>query len=834
MTPRGLTSQEAAARLALNGLNEVSRVRKPLHRRIRDSLSQPLVLLLVPVAVIYAALGQVRDAIVIFAVIFTVSWVEIVIRWRANHAISTLNRLSASHALVWRDGELIEVPPERLVRDDMIFLSTGSRVPADARLVDAEKVLVDESLVTGESQPVEYGMGPGLNRNVSAGTRVVRGRGIAIVTAIGKDSAMGRVASLVDQAQLQVTPLQRQMGTLSRVLVGIALAASVVVAGIGLVRGLGFQDMLLSGLTLAFATVPAELPVLVIVVLGLGSLRLARRGAIVRNLQAAETLGAVTLICTDKTGTLTSNRIALTEVVTAGEVLEGPRGGGDKEYLKRVARLACDPPAGDDPRATDPIDLAIWRSSSADWPDPSIRFGFDESRRLASGLTEVDGRLLLGVKGAAEAVIVRSQAWRSIRGVEPLGQDLKSRVVAVAAELAQSGGRVLAVASRVIENPVGGGGPTWLERELVFEGLLLCSDTLRPEVPGAIRDLFRAGVHVCMVTGDQPATAEAVARSAGLGGSVFIAAQTKSWSAKDLATRATLGAVFARARPEDKLRIVEAAGSAGEVVGATGDGVNDAPALEAAALGVAMGGSGSDVAREAADLVLAGDNFATLATAVAEGRRLYENVRKAIKYYLTVKLALIAISLAVAITGHPLPFAPVQILGIELFLDVGASIAFINQPPEADEMRRRPRPLHMKPFDGGMLSGIIAGGLTLALIGGGVYVYALSMPSLGVPGARTLALACWLIAQASLGVVMAWERRGSSLVRLFENKAMVIWALAAIVFAAIVLFIPPVQALLHAGSVPLQTAAIAAAASLILPWWLELVKRAGYRFRPEP
>jgi P-type Ca2+ transporter type 2C len=381
---------------------------------------------------------------------------------------------------------------------------------------------------------------------------------------------------------------------------------------------------------------------------------------------------------------------------------------------------------------------------------------------------------------------------------------------------------VLAVASREFSGPPQG-GPTWLEQDLVFEGLLLCTDTLRPEVPGAMRDLFRNGVSVCMVTGDQQATAGAVGRAAGLGGPVFIAAQTKRWEDKDLAHRASLGSVFARARPEDKLRIVQAATSAGEVVGVTGDGVNDAPALKAAAVGVAMGASGSDVAREAADLVLAADNFGTLSTAVTEGRRLYQNVRKAVRYYLAVKLALVVVSLAIAVSGHGLPFAPAQILGIMLFLDIGAAIAFINQPAEPAPGRPRPRPLHTRLFSRPVVVWIVAGAVTLAALSGTIYLLMLEQIDIG--GARTLALAAWLLAQTSLGIIMGWDRAGLTPRKLFANRAMVVWALAAIVCAAAILVLPPLQSLLDSGAVPLRTALIVGGISLVTPWWLEIVRR---------
>jgi Ca2+-transporting ATPase len=822
---RGLSSAEAASRLSGDGRNEVRRpLDRPLRKHLRSSLTQRLVLLLLAVGFVYAILGELRDAALIFAVILVVASMEAWTAWRASRAISALRDLSAPKALVWRDRRLQEVPPDELVRDDVILLSAGSRVPADARLLEAEELLVDESLVTGESQPVVHRPGEGDVAELKAGTHVVRGRATAIVSAVGADSTLGQVGATVAETESQQTPLQRTMSELAHGLLVVAVAVSVLVPVIGVLRGQNLRDMLLTGLTLAFATIPEELPVLVVIVLGLGSLRLVRLGAIVRRLSAAETLGATTLVCTDKTGTLTENRISLTGVATASEVIEGMVGpAAQSGRVRELARVASEPPAGEDTRLADPIDTAVWRATDARWPEPLVRFSFDSDRRLASGLVKVDNQLVLGVKGAPGAVLVRAGWWRSADGAaDTLTSDMRSRVIASAAELTADGARVLAVASRTIDGSPGG-GPSHLERELVFEGLMAFSDPLRAEVPGAVRDLLTAGVAVTMVTGDQPDTAAAVARAAGLTGPTFIAAQTKAWTDAQLAGYTAGGCVVARARPEDKLRIVRAAAAAGQVVAVTGDGVNDAPALEAAAIGVAMGRSGSDVAREASDLVLTDDNFATLARATAEGRRLYENLRKAVRYYLAVKLALITVSLVMAATGRPLPFSPVQIVILELFMDLGASVAFVNQAAETDEMRRRPRDPRSRFLDRPMIAGILAGGVTLAVLTGLAYVLALG--PLGVASARTVALVCWLVGHATLGVVMGWERRPLVPGDLLANPAMLAWACASVAFAITLVAVPQVAFVMHAGPLPPPVAGLAILAGLVGPLWLEAVKR---------
>ena len=818
---RGLTCREAAARLAASGPNLVGKHGgEPLWREFLESIAEPLQLLLVAVGVIYALLGEIRDAAIIFGVIITVAGVETWTERRAGNAITALSRLSAPRALAWRDGSLTELAPEKLVVEDLILLSSGSRVPADARLLEAEELLVDESIVTGESQPVEHDARA--HAELMAGTHVVRGRGIAQVTATGANSTLGRIASLVAETESQRTPLQKQLGELARGLLVAALAMSALVPLIGVLRGQPLHQMLLTGLTLAFATIPEELPALVVIVLGLGALRLARQGAIVRRLIAAETLGATTLICTDKTGTLTENRMSLTTAVPASDVLDGRGTAGEAARLERMARLASEPPAGDGARFVDPMDLAVWRAAPAGGPGAELRFSFDGGRRLASGLGhEADGAVL-GVKGAPEAVLQRADFWRRDGVLRRLDGESCDRVQKEAFRLAGQGGRVLAVASRLLDRIVALDRDL-LERDLTFEGLLVFSDPLRTGVPAAVTELAGAGVAITMVTGDQASTAAAIAEAAGLKGPVFVTAETERWKSTELATQAARGCIFARARPEDKLRIVRAAGEAGQVVAVTGDGVNDAPALAAAAIGVAMGRGGSDVAREAADLVLTDDNFATLARATGEGRRLYDNLRKAVRYYLAIKVALVTVSLVAALAGLPLPFAPVQIVILELFMDIGASAAFVHLPAETDLMRRPPRNPRARFLDRSMLAGIFAGGLTLAILSGVAFMVAL--PAFGVDGARTLALVSWIVGHAVLGIVMGWERQPVALLALLRNWAMLAWAAGAAAFALLLIAVPPFASLLHAGHVPLPAAVLALGAAVVAPLWLEVAKR---------
>jgi P-type Ca2+ transporter type 2C len=823
-SPGGLTSREAARLQARFGRNSLKvKDEESLWEELLESLREPLQLLLLAVGILYAVFGELRDAAIIFAVIITVASVETWTEWRAGRAIAALSKLSAPQAVVWRDGMLRQIPSEELVPGDLISLVAGSRVAADARLVESDALAVDQSLVTGESAAVEKGTAPGEDAELLAGTLVVSGRATATVTAIGQQSTLGRIAGLVATGEPPKTPLQLQMAELARVLLIAALAVSVIVPLIGIATGKPVRDMILTGLTLAFATIPEELPILIVIVLGLGSLQLARDGAIVRRLVAAETLGATTVVCTDKTGTLTQNRIVLDGVQPASQLLEaGSAAAANDDTLLLAARVASERPAAGVTRFVDPIDSAVWAPDGGPHPaELDRRFPFDRERRLASGVVTADGGFVLGCKGAPEAIVARSAAWRSPGGPRPMQPSQIDAIVREAAESAQNGGRVLAVASRRLEAIPDDRDS--VERDLVFEGLLVFRDPLRPEVPSAIEELREAGVAISIVTGDQAATAIAVGHQAGLDLPAFTATQIKPWTDGELADRAKAGAVFARILPEDKLRIVRSLDEAGQVVAVTGDGVNDAPALRAATIGVAMGRGGTDVAREAADLVITDDNFATLVHAVEGGRKLYENLRKAVRYYLAVKVALILVSLVAALARLPLPFAPLQIVILELFMDLGASTAFVSQGPEDDLMRRPPRKPNARFFDRSLATGIVAGGVTLAVVTGGAFLFGLSRYS--VDHARTLALVGWLVGHAVLGIVMAWERRPISLRGMIANRALVGWAAAAVLFSAVILLVAPVRQALHAGPVPMHVALAVAGAAVVLPLWIDAYKR---------
>lgn len=812
----GLSAADAAQRLAEFGPNRVSSGRdETFWDELLESLREPLVLLLLAVGGLYFLFGEMRDALIVLGVIITVAITEAGIEWRAGRAIAALTALAEPKALVWRDGQLSEQPIETLVPGDLLELRAGSRVPADARLIAAEDIAVDESVVTGESEPVSHGAA---HPELLGGTLVVRGAARAVVTRTGSQSTLGKIADLVAAAKEPKTPMQRRMAELARTLLWAAVAVSIVIPVIGVLAGQPPKDMLLTGLSLAFATIPEELAVLIVIVLGMGSLKIARRGAIVRQLRAAETLGAVTTICTDKTGTLTLNRMALAKAVPVTELLgegETPQG-----HLLRAAALASE--ANDHGITLDPVDAAIRAAAPA--VPAGEHFPFDQARRLASGYIALDGGYAIGAKGAPESILARCSTYRASDEARPLDEAARATLSKAAADLGRTG-RVLAAASRTLQDrPVSRDAA---EVDLVFEGVVVLRDPVRPEVADAMATLRAAGVGVSIITGDQPTTTLQVAEDAGIHAHhQLLGSELPALNDRALAEKLRDGAVVARAQPGDKLRIVRALTDAGSVVMVTGDGVNDAPALRAASVGVAMGRVGSDAAREAAGVVLTDDSFATIVEAVREGRRLFDNFRKAIRFYLAVKLAIILISATAAIFQYPLPFTPVQIVILELFMDLGAALAFVSQPADSDIMTRPPRDPKAPFFDRGLGAGIVIGAITLAGIVLAAFFYGMAKADLAE--ARTLALVTWFVGHAALGFIMAFDDGRPRLSAGVSNPALGAWLVASLLFATMIVIVPPVGAAIGAGSVGIATAAAWGAAALLAPVWMTLwLRRSG-------
>lgn len=843
-TRRGLSAAEAAARLRRYGPNQPAASKgEPWWEELLEELREPMILLLVAVGATYFVIGERRDAIAVLAITTAILSIELITEYRAKRAIAALRRLSSPIAPVIRDGRLVEVAPDTLVPGDIVLLRPGERVPADLRLLEASGLRVDESPLTGESSAVvkrvtaELALETELADRLTmayAGTLVIGGKGQGLVVATGAASEIGRIGRLVAEVREARTPLQLEMGQLARSLVWVALAFSVVLPILGvLLAGMSVPDAVLSGLTLAFATIPEELPILITVVLALGALQLARRQAIVKRLVAAETLGSVTVICTDKTGTLTQNHMAVRaswidgQAVMRHDLASNPIGwrllaagvlANDAQAVRQNGVLAFQ----GDPTETALLAVAEERGLAVDhlraqaeileeWP-------FDETRKRMALVYRTDGEVRLAMKGSVETVLAVATRRATQGGEVPLDDAARESIRADVERLAGEGLRVLAFADRTAAN-----GTSLSEEGVTFLGLVALEDPPRPEARGAIAEVRSAGIRVLMLTGDHPATARAIAERVGLAGaSVLGGREVERLSEADLATALTTTSVFARITPEHKLRIVRSLQASGEVVAVTGDGVNDAPALKQAAIGVAMGQSGSDVAKETADLILADDNFATIAVAVREGRKLHANLRKAVGFYLAAKFALVFSSLAAVLVRAPLPFAPIQLILMELFMDVFASVTFTAEPAEGDLMRLPPRGLRRRFLDRALAARIGAGGVALGAAVSVSYLAAW-IGSGDQRIAQTSAFVTWMIGHTGLALVMRTERQ-LPVTNPLANKPYLVWAVASLGIIATSQAVPAVTELLHAVVLDQAALVTALVPGVAFPFALTLLR----------
>ncbi|WP_436314971.1 cation-translocating P-type ATPase [Streptomyces bauhiniae] len=823
----GLSSAEAARRLVRYGPNELPpEPRTPVWRRVARQLRDPLILVLLVAAALTLATGEFSDAIVILLVICVNTVVGVVQEVRAEQAVAALSAMSAPVARVVRDGAELSVAAAELVPGDMVLLSEGDIVPADGDVRAAALLLIDEASLTGESVPVEKAPGQDHAGAVSAGTVVVRGHGQAVVTATGAGSALGRIAALMADAP-GPTPLQRRLAEFGRVLAVGTVALCAVVLALGLARGQPVELMVVTAISLAVAAVPESLPAVVTLALAMGARRMADRHAIVRRLPAVETLGSVTVIATDKTGTLTEGRMVVERLWTplgaatvegtgydpAGRVLRdersvGPADAPDLARLLRAAMLCNDaslePPQNGVPHwkaLGDPTEAALLVAGArlgldrATLDQESPRVGerpFDSDRKRMSTVHRLPGGGTRVVcKGAPESVL-RPQVLRD-------GPDAVARAAVRAEELARAGYRVLAVAS--IDRDGTCEHPGQWESGLSLLGLVGMADPPRRTSGPAIAACTRAGIVPVLITGDHPLTARAVARRLGIASQddeVVTGTGAKGGAVADL-TRAR---VHARTTPEQKLDIVQAWRAAGHVVAMTGDGVNDGPALRQADIGVAMGGRGTEVARQAADLVLADDNPATIVSAVEEGRRVYANVRRFLLYALAGGTAEILVMLIGPFLGMPLPLLPAQILWINLLTHGLPGVALGAEPVEPDAMRRPPRPPRESVLGAGLWPRIVFMGAVLATVTLGAGAWALET---GRPWQSMIFL---VLGATQLGVALGSRARPGTLANPFLLTAVA----GALALQAAGVLLAPLRELL--GTRPLSPLDLAVAGVL--------------------
>ena len=711
-TPEGLSSEEAARRLREHGTNTIEReTGTPAWLALARQFSSPLVLLLIGASIISVLLGESTDAIAIASIVVLNGFVGFVQEHRAERTILALRSMTAPRARVLRDGKSVLLPAANIVPGDILLLEAGDVVAADARLLGAHAFSTNESLLTGESAPAEKSSEPARanaplaerHDSVFMGTSVVAGTAIAQVAATGMKTQFGNIAHLLKSAEETETPLQRQLGHVGRTLLYICLAIVAIVATIGLLRGLPVLEVFLSAVSLAVAAVPEGLPAIVTIALAIGVQRMAGRHALIRRLPAVEALGCATVICTDKTGTLTTGVMSVRELW-----------GKDEQQLLFAAAACCDAELAEkgSPGIGDPTELAILAAASErgisrseiekERPRISVE-PFDPKRKRMS-ITRADGCAYL--KGAIEVILPDC-----IAGTQS-AMDAHSRMV-------EQGLRVLAVAR----------GNSAHSKALELLGLIGIADPPRREAMEAVAAARNAGIRTVMITGDHPTTARAIAREF----SIIHSDEEADES------------VHARATPGDKIRIVRLWKARGDVVAMTGDGVNDAPALREAHIGIAMGKTGTEVTREASDMVLTDDNFASIIAAVREGRAIFDNIRRSLVYLLAGNAGELAVMLAAAAIGLPLPLLPLHLLWINIVTDGLPALMLAMEPTRSDVLRRPPRnpkqPMLGRPqWNYILLAGFIQAASTL-----GVFVWALQTRSL--LEARTLAFSALIFGE---------------------------------------------------------------------------------------
>ncbi|HEU6446417.1 MAG TPA: cation-transporting P-type ATPase [Gaiellaceae bacterium] len=797
----GLSAEEAARRLREVGPNALAARERPHYAAVAArQLVDPLVALLVTAAVISAAIGEELEAGVIAAIVVLNAGLGFVQEAGAERAVMALRNAVELTAVAVRDGRETPVPARELVPGDLVLLRAGDRVPADARLVSSGSLAVDESALTGESIPVDKDVDPVASGAplaersslVFAGTAVTRGRASAVVARTGPAMEIGRIADLTQAAKAPPTPLQRRLGRLSRRLALAGALLTVLLAGAMLLQGEPLDEAFLVGVAVAVAAVPEGLGAVVTIALAQGATAMARRGAIVRRLPAIETLGETTVIATDKTGTLTANRLR----VAAAEAADG-RDVGELLAAGALASTA-EPVVSGDELVGDPIDVALLRAAREAGLEPGEghdRLGdipFDALRRRVTVLVRGPSGLRVVVKGAPESVLELSE----------LDSAERARLDEVAGGWGDRGLRVLAVAERILDDE---GVPLeQAEERLVPLGIVALEDPVRPAVPEAVKTAHGAGIDVVMVTGDHPGTARAVAERVGI-----------PVDRED--------AVLARVEPVDKLRLVERLQGRGDIVAVTGDGINDSPALRRADVGISMGLSGTEAAREASDVVLTDDDFSTIVAAVREGRRIADNIRTFVAFLLSANFGEVVLFAVAILAGLGAPMTVVQVLVVNLLTDGLPAVALARDPASGDTMRRPPAGLGT--ILGRDLSLVLgAAGLAVGLAATAAFLVG---RELDPDAAQTMAFAT--IALAELALVFAVRVPRGPAWRAGRNRWLFLAVAGSVVVVAAAIYLPLGRDLLDTAVLGPAELALVLALALAPTVLLEVAKALRFR-----
>lgn len=869
----GLSSTEAKNRVTRYGQNELEEgEQRTLWMALWEQIKEPLVLLLIFAAVISAFLGKADNVIAIMAIVILNAALGVFQEYRSEKAMAALRQMAAPFVRVRRDGELKDIASRDLVPGDVVQLEAGSIIPADARVLEAYNLRVQEASLTGESLPVDKTTLPiereqtplGDRRSmVYMGTSVVYGRGEVLVTNTGMTTQLGHIATLIQSVESDQTPLQKRMAELGKVMLGASVVIMIVAFVIGLLRGDALADIALTSVAIAVAVVPEGLPAVVTISLALGTQRMLRRKALIRKLPAVETLGSVTVICSDKTGTLTENRMTVTALSADGNTLDLRHGASSGKMqsahtlLLMAATLASDatidsngnvigdPTEGAIVTAADHAglkkdSLAAGLPRTAEAPFSSERKRMTTVHHVETGSLPEFAPLIQKIdtasthdiaftKGAPDGLMnICTHIWTQ-EGVQPLTPERRTTVVAENDRLASAGLRVLGVAYRTVEQLEG--NIENLEHDMVFVGMIGMIDPPREEVKQAVAVCRRAGIRPVMITGDHPLTAKAIAIDLNITtpeSAVYTGIQLSEMDEEQLENIVEQVSVFARVSPEDKLRIVRALQKRGHIAAMTGDGVNDAPALRQADIGVAMGITGTDVSKEASDMVIMDDNFATIVSAAEEGRTIYDNVRRFIKYLLASNTGELFVLLATQmIAGMTMPLTTLQILWMNLITDGIPALALGVERAEKNAMTRAPYPPNASIFGHGLGRHIVIVGGLLGVTSLAFGYWAWSTEVLAANGAPAWnTMVFMLLTMAQMGHALGVRSHTESLfsMNLFSNPILIGAVVSTLILQLIAVYAPFFNDLFGTNPLTVGQLALCLALSTIVFWGVELEK----------
>lgn len=786
---KGLTGQEAAEALKKYGLNELPDPKKrTMLKMFLEVLREPMFFLLLASGILYLFLGDIYEAMMLLGAIFIVIGITLYQEQKTENALAALRDLSSPQALVIRDGKQKRIPGREVAVNDLVIISEGERVPADGVLLQTSNLNLDESLLTGESISVRKTSGgsqdqqihhPGGDNTpfVFSGTLVVRGQGIFQAVSTGQKTEMGKIGRALEDIGSEQTDLQKQTAVVVKNFAFIGLAICVFVFIYYSYTHNDWLNGLLAGLTLAMSMMPEEFPVVMTVFLALGAWRISRKKVLTRRIPAVETLGAITTLCVDKTGTLTMNKMAVEKICIGTKIYETKDLNNLPEKFFDFVRCAllATPVDPFDPMEKAINELGI-RTGIVDRQKYEFLKGYPLSDKLLamSNVWRMDnGETVIAAKGSPEAIM----------DICHLSDSEKKQVEKQVERLAGQGLRVIGTAKARASEKL---PEEQHDFDFEYVGLLGLVDPIRPEVPAAIAECRSAGVKVIMITGDYPGTAKMIAQKIGFGKSekIMTGSEMENMSEEEFQKKIKNVSIFARIVPEQKLMIVKALKAGQEVVAMTGDGVNDAPALKAADIGIAMGKRGSDVAREASALILLDDNFASIVAAIKMGRRIYDNLKKAITFIFSVHIPIAGISLLSVLMGWPLVLLPVHIVFLEMIIDPACSIVFEMEKAEADLMKRKPRKLNSRLFSYKvMMTGLIQG---LAVFAAVALVYSFSLSN-GLSENQARVLAYMNLVLGNLGLILINRSRSESIFATLKKPNPALWwvVLSAIFFLAV-------------------------------------------------